>query len=161
MNKTEERARTWLIGEVGYSPEDIVFRSTKSPDFVLADGISVEVKRVTGKTLTIPEYQWLDLQNCQNCLIAIFDNVCVVPKALIPVKGLKPPATWGEYTIKVSPDGMAKWRFHLRILSELKDRGLTREQFRTEYREKHKLEKAELILSIGELRVESSNPRGK
>lgn len=132
MNKTEERARDWLIGEIGYSPEDIVFRSSKSPDFILANGISVEVKRVTGKTLTIRETQWLDLQSC-NCLIAIFDDVCSVPKALIPVQGLKPPTTWGEYTIKVNPDGMAKWRLHLQILSELRDRGLTREQFRIEY----------------------------
>lgn len=133
MNETEKKARAWLIGELGYSPDAIIFRSTRSPDFVLADGMSVEVKRITGKTLNIPERQWLDLQNCKNCFIAIFAGDCKVPKAFIPIERLKPPTTWGQYTIKVNPDGMAKWRLHLQILSELKGKGLTRDQLRTEY----------------------------
>jgi len=125
MNKTEALARDWLIASYGYLPENITFRSHESPDFIVRGGMAVEVKKLKCKTLHIPETQWLDLKRCPNCFIAIFDCVCSVPKVLIPVKELDPPAIWGEYNILVAPDGGAKWKAHLQKVAELSGRDLT------------------------------------
>ena len=154
MNDTETKAREWLMASCGYRPEDIVFRSSISPDFILADGIGLEVKRVLGKTLSISEHQWSSLKRCEFCLIAIFDKSCSVPKALIPVAGLDPPAAWGEYTLKVHPDQIntAKdnWNRHLDALNKLKGKGLTREQFREEYQQ--------IVKRFRELEVATETP---
>jgi len=134
MNKTERKAKRWIMS-LGYSVNDIVFQNIDSPDFLLADGSSIEVKRLCGNahTLTIDEGQWLKLKAQANCSIAIFNDIAKEPLAVLKVSEIKPPFGGNGYTIKIKDDGMKKWRRHLQILRQLRGSFSSRAEFWGEY----------------------------
>jgi len=120
MNKTEQLAKEWLMRH-GYTEDDIIFQSATSPDFILSDGKSIEVKKVNNHTLAIYQSQWEQLQAQADCSIAIFNNISIEPLAVISVCEINPPLfKKNGYVIKIKDDGMEKWRRHLQILSQLR-----------------------------------------
>jgi len=90
MNKTEQLAKEWLMRH-GYTEDDIIFQSATSPDFILSDGKSIEVKKVNNHTLAIYQSQWEQLQAQADCSIAIFNNISIEPLAVISVCEINPP----------------------------------------------------------------------
>lgn len=58
MNASEGIAYQWLLTERGYSPEEVRFRTRDTPDFILADGSSYEVKRLYGRSVVFTDGQW-------------------------------------------------------------------------------------------------------
>ena len=114
---------------------EIVFQGTDSPDFLLADGNSIEVKRISDNshTITIDECQWIKLKTQPNCSIAVFTDISKEPVVLMKVSEIKPPFGGNGYTIKIRPDGMNKWRRHLRILKQLKGPFSSRAEFWKQY----------------------------
>lgn len=133
MTKTEQLAKEWLMS-LGYSEDDIVFRSVDSPDFLLSNGKSIEVKKVNGHTLSIYEAQWEKLKAQSDCSIAIFNETSSEPLTVIKVCEVNPPLfKKNGYVIKVKDDGLKKWRRHLQILSELRNKSLTHKEFWREY----------------------------
>jgi len=133
MTKTEQLTKEWLMRH-GYKEDDIIFQSATSPDFILSDGKSIEVKKVNNHTLTIYQSQWEQLQAQADCSIAIFNDISIEPLAVIKVCEIKPPMfKKNGYVIKIKDDGMEKWRRHLYILSLLRNRDLSHYEFWREY----------------------------
>ena len=139
MNKTEELALNWLVNSYGYDRNSIIFQHSTSPDFILPDGMAVEVKNLKGYTLNIALSQWENINNVKFCVIAIFKGKSV-PEALIPVQALKPPCRLGKYRITILPDPLEKYHRHLNLLSRLKGKGLNPQDFWVEYRKQKELE---------------------
>ena len=140
MTKTEQLTKEWLMRH-GYTEDDIIFQSATSPDFILSDGKSIEVKKVKNHTLAIYQNQWEQLQAQADCSIAIFNDISVEPLAVIRVCEIKPPVSKKNgYVIKIKDDGMEKWRIHLQVLKQLRGRDFVdREEFWDEY---HRLKMA-------------------
>jgi predicted CopG family antitoxin len=57
MNISEEKGYNFLLKQ-GYKPEDIIYQSFKTPDFVLKDGKCFEVKKLYGKTIWFTDKQF-------------------------------------------------------------------------------------------------------
>ena len=134
MNKTERKAKKWIMS-LGYSESDIVFQNLDSPDFLLADGKSIEVKRiaVNSHTLVIDKVQWLKLKARRKCSIAIFNDKSKTPLAVLKVSKIKPPFGGEGYAIKIRGDGLDKWRRHLWILKQLRGPFSSRAEFWRQY----------------------------
>jgi len=136
MTKTEQLAKEWLLG-LGYTEDQILFQSRHTPDFLLSDGRSIEVKKVQtppSRTVRIYGDQWERLQMQPDCSIAIFSEISAEPLAVIKVSEVNPPLfKKNGYVVKIVDDGMANWRRHLRILEELRNRQIGREEFWKEY----------------------------
>jgi hypothetical protein len=74
MNATEERAYSWLLRTKMYPPDDIVFQSARSPDFLTRDGRGWEVKYVRNGTVTFYGTQLQQLREHPNVTVVCFDR---------------------------------------------------------------------------------------
>ncbi|MCJ7805159.1 helix-turn-helix domain-containing protein [Patescibacteria group bacterium] len=86
MNKTEQLAYDWLIGQ-GYT--GIKYQYNKTPDFSTKQGVNFEVKKPTHNdyiVFWVAQHQTLTQLN--NCTILIFDGL-PTPLAIIPFSDIQ------------------------------------------------------------------------
>lgn len=86
MTKTERLALSWLLRQ-GYGEGDVKFNWRGSPDFLLADGRRVEVKRLYGDTIIFSEKQLGELADEDE--VAVFREGDEEPVAVFPFREVK------------------------------------------------------------------------
>ena len=88
LTETESLALTW-IAEVNNIPISKVFKQIGSPDFVLENGKSYEVKSLGGRAVHISENQRsFILEHNPNCELLIFKSGNKTPILSIPVSSI-------------------------------------------------------------------------
>ena len=101
MNKTEVKAYNWLIKQ-GYSKEQIVYRSRKTPDFLTSDGRGFEAKKLYGDLIWFTKSQFEELKSMSNVKILVFKDDSEEPIAEIPSAELKDGAVFNGVRIYVT-----------------------------------------------------------
>ncbi len=88
MNKTEQKAYTWLISQ-GIPEDVIVFQAHSSPDFIFTDrDVKYEVKRLYGRKILMRPKQLGKLKAQDNVTILVFSDESKGPIERIPVSEL-------------------------------------------------------------------------
>ena len=85
MNKSETKAKKWLMEKRGYKEGEIVFQRARTPDFLCSDGQSFEVKRLYQNTIWFHNTQAKEIQKEKNCSVLIMaDNIEEPVKIISP-----------------------------------------------------------------------------
>ncbi len=88
MNKTEQIAYQWLIKDIGYKPEDVIFQRAKTPDFICKDGKGFEVKKAYGRTVWTYRSQFEKLLQQPKTSLLVFKTGESKPTAIIATSDL-------------------------------------------------------------------------
>ena len=103
MNKTEKLANQWLQSQ-GY--KDIVFRHSKTPDFLVDEGKLYEVKTQRNKSIYFSASQYQTISRYENVDVLVYDweQESCVPETIIPFNEIRWGLTrgkslWGIYHI--------------------------------------------------------------
>jgi len=90
---TERMVKNWLIRK-GYRKEDIIFNRRSSPDFYLADGRKIEVKRLVGNTIYFTAKQWESLSD--DVEVFIMHESSRNPIAIVPFSEIRKAVETGN-----------------------------------------------------------------
>ena len=101
MNKSETKAKKWLIEKKGYKEGEIVFQRTRTPDFLCSDGQSFEVKRLYQNTIWFHNTQAEEIQKEKNCSVLIMADNIEEPVKIINPEQIKDGAILDGIRIKI------------------------------------------------------------
>ena len=101
MNKSETKAKRWLVEKEGYKETDIVFQSVRTPDFLCSDGKSYEVKRLYQRTIWFYNTQIQQIREREKCLILAISDINDGPVAILKPEQLQDGAIIAGIRIKV------------------------------------------------------------
>lgn len=97
MNKSEKKGFNWLLTQ-GIPEVDITFQRNRTPDFVLKDGRSFEVKHLYKgkytKKIIFSTVQLKWLIEATNAKILVFSDGNTQPVAIIPVEKIRKKRVW-------------------------------------------------------------------
>lgn len=99
MNATELTARRWLARQAGVAEEEVVFSSSRTPDFVMPDGSKYEVKRLYRDKIILYPSQVRALREQDDIIVIIFSDGNEKPTATILAKILVQALDRGENSI--------------------------------------------------------------
>lgn len=94
MNPTETLAYDWLLTNLNYEPENILYQNKDSPDFICSDGKGFEVKKANitnnSKSITFHKSQWDKLKEKQDQItILVYTSTTENQPILLSMKELK------------------------------------------------------------------------
>jgi len=122
MNKTEEKALNWILAKENIPREGVIYQASRSPDFLLPDGRSYEVKRLYGNQIMLYRKQYEALRQYKDCKIIVFGEgdspVTIIPLVEIGSEGL----LWGNIRVNLIAMSSKSHRKNIYFTNDLYDR---------------------------------------
>lgn len=100
MNKSEAKAKRWLLEKKGYLESEMVFQRARTPDFLCADGKSFEVKRLYSNTIWFYDTQVEQIRNEEDCFVVVISDE-EEPIAIIKSEQIRDGAIIAGVRVKV------------------------------------------------------------
>ena len=130
MNKSETKAKKWLMKKKGYKEGDIVFQRAYTPDFLCSDGQSFEVKRLYQNTIWFHNTQAEEIRRAKNCSVLIMADNMEDPIKIINPEQIKDGAILDGIRIKIVQKNQMYLPISEKIEREFRERAMQTKGYR-------------------------------